>query len=497
MKVALYIRVSTERQAKEGDSLDEQESELRKFCDYRNYHIYSCYIERGKSGGNTNRPEYQKLIKDIEKQKISAVIVKKIDRLSRSLMDFENLMNLMQQKNVEFISLKENFDTTTAMGKAMLRVALVFAQLEREQTSERLSDVMAYRATQGIYNGGLRPYGYSVINKELVPYKKEKQIVELIFDKFLENKSTTFTARSLNETGYRDHNNKLWDKKQIQRILQHHIYIGELKWNGKYHQGIHQQVIANTKFELVQKIFNSNRNIRANSKTNALLQRILVCGYCGSILSPSYTINRYKTRYFYYRCLGDDKAGKKSCKTKHINFKTIEPQLINALLSLSEEQKFKNLENRILKYNQKKETEIHNIEKHILKLQGNQELLIEKKDKYLDSLLSSKFLSKERELIGKKINELELAEKQNKSLVNKQQFEINQLEEEKIDTTEFKKALVTFRVEQETYTYEQLKEYIGKLIEEITYYTEKLVIKFVLIPWKEEFYTNGIYCHSP
>lgn len=131
--VDLYIRVSTDRQAKEGDSLEEQESELKKFCDYRNFKIHKVFIERGKSGGNTNRPEYKKLVKDIEAGKINAVVVKKLDRLSRSLLDFEQLMTKLQDNEVEFISLRENFDTTTAMGKAMLRVALVFAQLEREQ----------------------------------------------------------------------------------------------------------------------------------------------------------------------------------------------------------------------------------------------------------------------------------------------------------------------------------------------------------------------------
>jgi len=140
--VDLYIRVSTDRQAKEGDSLEEQECELKKFCDYRNFQIHKIYIERGKSGGNTNRPEYKRLVKDIEAGKIDAVVVKKLDRLSRSLLDFEQLMVMMQSNNVEFISLRENFDTTMAMGKAMLRVALVFAQLEREQTAERIKDVL-------------------------------------------------------------------------------------------------------------------------------------------------------------------------------------------------------------------------------------------------------------------------------------------------------------------------------------------------------------------
>jgi len=113
----LYIRVSTDRQAKEGDSLEEQESELKKFCEYRGFRIHKVLIERGKSGGNTNRPEYQKLAADIEAGKINAVVVKKLDRLSRSLLDFEQLMTRLQAKNVEFISLRQNFDTTAAMEK--------------------------------------------------------------------------------------------------------------------------------------------------------------------------------------------------------------------------------------------------------------------------------------------------------------------------------------------------------------------------------------------
>ncbi len=143
------------------DSLEEQENELKKYCDYRNFRIHKLYIERGKSGGNTNRPEYQSLIKDIEAQKINAVVVKKLDRLSRSLLDFEALMVTLQTHEVDFISLREQFDTTTAMGKAMLRVALVFAQLEREQNSERVSDVMTYRASLGLHNGGYPPFGYT------------------------------------------------------------------------------------------------------------------------------------------------------------------------------------------------------------------------------------------------------------------------------------------------------------------------------------------------
>lgn len=214
-KVSLYLRVSTDRQAKEGDSLDEQESELRKFCDYRGFHIHKTFIESGKSGGNTNRPEYQKLLADIESKKINAVVVKKLDRLSRSLLDFEQLMTRLQANEVEFISLRENFDTTTAMGKAMLRVALVFAQLEREQTAERIKDVFAYRAEQGLYNGGVRPFGYDSISSELVPHKQERKVIEFIFKLFLELKSTTLVAHECTLMGFKRRSGILWDSERF------------------------------------------------------------------------------------------------------------------------------------------------------------------------------------------------------------------------------------------------------------------------------------------
>ncbi len=253
--VDLYIRVSTDRQAKEGDSLEEQESELRKFCEYRHFQIHKVFVERGKSGGNTNRPEYQKLVKDIEAKKINAVVVKKLDRLSRSLMDFEQLMIKLQAQDVGFISLRENFDTTMAMGKAMLRVALVFAQLEREQTAERIKDVFAWRAEQGLYNGGTRPFGYDSVSSELIPHKQEKQAIQFMFKTFLETKSTTIVAKECNAAGHRNRASSLWDKRQVHKLLNHPVYAGKIRWNGIISQGVHQPLVTEETFQKAQVIF--------------------------------------------------------------------------------------------------------------------------------------------------------------------------------------------------------------------------------------------------
>ena len=492
--VDLYIRVSTARQANEGDSLEAQENDLKKFCEYRGFHIYNTFIERGKSGGNTNRPEYQKLIDDINKERINAVVVKRLDRLSRSLIDFEQLIKLLQLKNVEFISLKENFDTTNAMGKAMLRVALVFAQLEREQTSERIRDIFEYRAKQGLYNGGNRPLGYINIDKELVPYHKEKEIVNIIFNKFIETRSSMEVTRYLNKAGYKDQKNKVFTHRQLDWILRNPTYIGKKRWVGQIYQGLQEPIISEKKFNQVQEILKKRRYISARSSSKALLQKLIICGECGSHMTPSYSYNHSHNKYYYYRCTEGQKpiSKRKTCKHNYAPLKKAEDSVINALISLSQEKSFIPVENRILKYNQKLESEVHEIEKTISEMEFNLKSIEEKKEVYLDSLISSQFLSGDRDLIRSHISNLELGAKQTKESINTQILKRNDVVDDKIDITQFKKNLVTFKAEQENYSYQQLKEFIYDQIQEIIYQPDKLLIRFKLLPWEIEVDSNSL-----
>jgi len=486
--IDLYIRVSTDRQAKEGDSLEEQESELKKFCDYRNFKIHKVLIERGKSGGNTNRPEYQTLVADVKAQKINAVVVKKIDRLSRSLLDFEDFMKLLQEKNIEFISIRESFDTTTALGKAMLRIALVFAQLEREQTSERLIDVLSYRASQGLYNGGIRPYGYTNVNKELVPYPKERQIVEIIFEQFLKNKSTTETARFLNETGYRNRSNDLWDCRRIQHILQNITYVGKVKWHEDIYQGIHQPIISERIFSEISLIFDQRKYFKEPGKTKAILQKLLFCGYCGSPMSPSHSLNKIRIKYYYYRCTKTNKRekGKITCKFKYTPFKEIENRVTRLLISLADEYHFKPIELQIKKHNEVIEKAKDEISLSLTNLKTAQENLAQKKERYLDNLISSQFLSSERKLISDKIASLELEEKQISGQIYKLEFELTKKSDDLINLTDFKKLIIHFKANYEIYNQTQLKEFLSANIKEIIYYPDKLGIQFRNLPWKLE-----------
>lgn len=238
-KCALYPRVSTPNQAEEGESLDEQVEKLRNFCAYKGWNSIHVYREEGFSGKDTKRPAFQRLMADVHKGKINTVIVKKVDRLSRSIIDFENIYKAFDEKNVDLISLQENFDTSTAIGRAVIRIVLVFAQMEREQTSERTMDVMAFRAKQGMFNGGYPRLGYDIDyeNKRLVVNEPEALIAKEIFELYLQKGSLSETAKALNEKGYRL---KAWTartgrtmggekfaKNSLNRILRDPVYVGK------------------------------------------------------------------------------------------------------------------------------------------------------------------------------------------------------------------------------------------------------------------------------
>ncbi|NBV42539.1 hypothetical protein EBR96_07210 [bacterium] len=488
LTVGLYLRVSTDRQANEGDSLEEQENELRKYCDYRNFQIHKLYIERGKSGGNTNRPEYQTLIRDIQSGKINAVIVKKLDRLSRSLMDFEQLMVLFQTHFVDFISLREQFDTTTAMGKAMLRIALVFAQLEREQTSERITDVMAYRASLGHYNGGRVPFGYHVMNKELVPNKKEQAVVQLIFSKFLETRSLSAVARFLNDSRIRNGKDQPWQDTFIQIILQNPVYIGQIKWKDAVYPGMHLPLVTNAAFDEVQAIFANSLVAKKRKKGGFLLQKRLICGNCQCPITTSFAYNRSKTRYQYYRCTSTMKAEIKTttCTLKYIPKDELESQLFQSLHALIQREKMKPLQDKIMAHNQEIDHKTIELQTQIEKEEAQLSLIKSRRSGYLDALIANDFLSEERQLIRSQIQALEAEERQLQSRINHFRLELNQQEETRVHFDRFKAQLIHLLELFQQQEAAKLQRYLPQILLSVTCYSTQWTIQFASLPWPIE-----------
>ena len=478
--VDLYIRVSTDRQAKEGDSLEEQESELRKFCEYRHFQIHKVFVERGKSGGNTNRPEYQKLVKDIEAKKINAVVVKKLDRLSRSLMDFEQLMIKLQAQDVGFISLRENFDTTMAMGKAMLRVALVFAQLEREQTAERIKDVFAWRAEQGLYNGGTRPFGYDSISSELVPHKQERKIVEFIFNTFLELKSTTLVAKECNNLGFKRRSGLLWDKREIHKILKRPIYKGFVMWNDQLHNGVHQPLITEATFEKIQDIF-KDRDLRSpRNQINGLFKDFLVCGVCRNPMRPHYTKKKNGSVFRYYRCLStiNKAVALTRCAGQYIPIEKANTWILDTIVGYAAEDRLQKIQVQIDHHNKSIQKEVQLLEAEAQRLEAALKTIRQKKDQYLDSLVTRDFSKEERKKINEKIDQFSLEEKQIEAGIYRCQFEKTERAEQLLNIDAFKEAIVRLKLNRDLMLEAEIQGWLKENIEEVLYLKDGLEISF-------------------
>ncbi|MGE4170088.1 MAG: recombinase family protein [Candidatus Margulisiibacteriota bacterium] len=475
--VDLYIRVSTDKQAKDGDSLEEQESELKKFCDYRNFKIRQVLVERGKSAKNTQRPEYKKLVADIQAGKIKAVVVKKLDRLSRSLVDFEQLMGLLQTHGVEFISLRENFDTTTAMGKAMLRIALVFAQLEREQTAERVKDIFSWRAEQGFFNGGIPPFGYESVKGELVPHKQERKAVHFLFETFLNTESTSRTAVLCNAAGFRQRNGVLWDKRFVHKVLTKHVYAGLVFWKGTVFEGVHQPLVAKSMFENVQTLFQTRNTASSRSKIKGWLAGVLRCGHCQSPWVPTYTSKKGK-KYHYYRCRSSLNPTQTSCKGHYLGFETTHATVLELLLSYSLEPKLSEVQNRIHLFNDGVQTQLKHQTAQLEVFKAKLATIRQRREHYLDSLLAGNFTEPERKRINQKIDEFHLEEKQLEAAIWRQELDLRTTEESQMSFQSFKEQLLTFRLNHATFSPKDWKHWFTQNITHIDIVNEAFTITF-------------------
>lgn len=232
-KVAIYIRVSTNHQI-DKDSLPMQRKDLIAYSSLllgiENYVIFE---DAGYSGKNTDRPAFQQMMSRVRNKEFSHVLVWKIDRISRNLLDFAGMYQELKKLGVTFVSKNEQFDTSTAMGEAMLKIILVFAELERNMTSERVTATMISRASSGLWNGGRVPYGYDydVETSLFSIIESEADVCQIMKNDYLEHKSLIHTARTLNDAGYRARSGNEWSATTVWIILSNPFYAGIYRYN--------------------------------------------------------------------------------------------------------------------------------------------------------------------------------------------------------------------------------------------------------------------------
>lgn len=308
---ACYVRVSTIEQAKNGNSIPEQTERIQKYCEAMGWTLYKVYTDAGYSGSNQNRPGLQALVADAKAHRINKVVVYKLDRLSRSQKDTLNLIeDVFLENGVDFVSMSENFDTSTPFGRAMVGILAVFAQLEREQIKERMYMGKEAVAKRGGYVGGPKvPYGYRVENGEYVLDEFAKLQVQEVFRLTLEGYTPFEVAKNLNSRGLlRD--GSPWSARNVRLALVQRAYIGYKKFGNVWHKSGHEQAIDVETFEAVQKIVGNKREkaFRSNPKPSlatSYLAGLVFCGRCGgrySMCSCTLRRNGHNATYRYYRC---------------------------------------------------------------------------------------------------------------------------------------------------------------------------------------------------
>lgn len=273
---ALYIRVSTDAQYEEGYSVEAQKEKLKKYCELKDIKRYEFYIDGGWSGSNIDRPEIKRLIDDIKNDKINTVIVYKLDRLSRSQKDTIFLLeDVFIPHDCAFISLNENFDTSTPYGKAMIGILSVFAQLERENIRERTRMGMYERVKLGLWRGGGNPpFGYDYDqNKNILVPNNHADDVKQIFDLYLQGYSTTKLAKMFGFT----------NDRSITAILDRITYLGKIKYDGEIIDGQHEALIDESTWAKVRDE-RERRSTKNVASSTYLLTGLVYCGRCGAKL---------------------------------------------------------------------------------------------------------------------------------------------------------------------------------------------------------------------
>ena len=259
------------------------------------------YDDGGFSGGNLDRPSLKQLLADIDDGLIDVVVVYKIDRLSRSLMDFSKLVEVFDRNGVTFVSVTQSFNTTTSMGRLTLNILLSFAQFEREVIGERIRDKVAASRKRGIWMGGYVPLGYDVQDRKLVINEAEAASVRRIFERFIDLGSATVLARELRREGFRNKQGTLIDKGYLYRLLNNRVYRGEALHKGKAYPGEHDAIIDADLWARVHAILQESPRKRANNtrtQTSALLKGLLFTA-TGAAMTPSST-KKGSRRYRYY-----------------------------------------------------------------------------------------------------------------------------------------------------------------------------------------------------
>ncbi len=350
IRCALYTRKSTSEGLDQAfNTLDAQREAAEAYVASQKHAGWTIlpqrYDDGGYSGGSIDRPALKKLLEDVEAGSIDCVVVYKVDRLSRSLLDFARMMKLFEDRGVHFVSVTQHFNTAESMGRLTLNILLSFAQFEREIIGERIRDKIAASRRRGKWSGGNLILGYDLDreNRRLVVNEAEAAQVREIFDLYLRHESLLPVVAELQQRGWRT---KSWiarngkpqggrpfDKGNLYLLLTNVAYLGKVRHKEEVYQGEHEAVVAPATFDRVRRLLERNRRTRGSitrNKYGALLKGLVRCAACRAAMIHC-PVRKGTRLWRYYVCIQAQKRGTSACPTGWINAHRLEQAVLDRL----------------------------------------------------------------------------------------------------------------------------------------------------------------------
>lgn len=460
-RAGLYIRVSTPEQEKHGYSLEAQKEKLQAYAVAKDFNVVKVYSDGGFSGAKLERPALTDMIHDIKNNKIDVVIVYKLDRLSRSQ---KNTMYLIEdiflKNNVDFISMSESFDTTTSFGRAMIGILSVFAQLERDNITERMSMGKLERVKRGYYMGGGNvPFGYSynVTTGLLEINNGQANAVKRMFELFNSGCSITSIVDTL-KIEFPQFAKSFMDST-IKRRLQNKYYIGKQSYQGKIFNAIHEPIVSEQVFQHAQRLLDNRPHSNA-FKHLYLFSGVIMCGECGKPYNgyeSQRKVNDKVYKHKYYRCSCRTYKHKKkygwSCNGKSFRCESLDELILNEIRSFA---------NKTETHYKRKEIDNTPILKEIDRTKAQQEKLL---DLYLSNKISTELLDKKTDELNNLISRLE----------DRLQIEVTKEDEEL-----FTKSLHDLAYNFDELTFQEKRNLVENTIDRIEIKGEEVFVHFVM-----------------
>ena len=319
LRAALYCRVSTDQQVREGDSLSSQVTALKEYAEKHNYIVVDVYCDDGVSGTLNERDELQRMLSDVRKGKIDIILFTRLDRYYRSVKHYLNTQAVLDEYNVPWKAIWEPHETVSPAGRLMVTQMLAFAEFEAANTAVRINKVFDYKKTQNEVLSGKVPFGYSIENKHLVP-NENADTVRLAFDTYIKTNSMSETIRRTEGRGLPK------TQRAMKHLLQNEKYIGR----GYGHDDFCPAIVDKATFDEVQRLL--AMNVRKGRIHDYIFSGLIVCNDCGNKMAGSYdTYKRTGEKYFTYRCTGYYRPIKICGNSKCPNEKKLEKYLVQNL----------------------------------------------------------------------------------------------------------------------------------------------------------------------